>query len=45
MEEVNSVVGEKVGVLGEIVDGGFGVEVQFVEGGIGSAGVANDGLW
>ncbi|KAI6757951.1 hypothetical protein HG531_003776 [Fusarium graminearum] len=45
VEEVNSVVGEKVGVLGEIVDGGFGVEVQFVEGGIGSAGVANDGLW
>lgn len=44
MEEVYSVVRKKVGVVGEVVDGGFGLGVESVESRIRSAGITNDRL-
>lgn len=42
MEEVYSVVREEVGIVGKVVDGGFGQGVEFIESRIRSAGIAND---
>jgi hypothetical protein len=44
VEEVYSVVGEEVGVVGEVVDGGFDSGIELVEGRKRGAGIANDGL-
>jgi len=42
VKEVYSVVREEVGIVGKVVDGGFGQGVEFIESRIRSAGIAND---
>lgn len=44
VEEVETVVGEEVGGLGEVVDGGLDAGVELVEGSVGDAGIVDDGL-
>lgn len=44
VEEVEAVVGEEVGGLGEVIDGGLDAGVELVEGGVGDAGIVDNGL-
>lgn len=44
VEEVEAVVGEEVGRLGEVVDGGLDAGVELVESGVGDTGIINNGL-
>lgn len=44
VEEVEAVVGEEVGGLGEVVDGGLDAGIELVEGGVGDTGIVDDGL-